>query len=88
MVQGRDQGVAAWVGVAAQPHGGCQAEDINSGVVADAGGRGHKLVNANDGVVKLSRCPFPHRQTAFLSHHTHLIKHGFGLITQDMVAAG
>ena len=38
VVQGREQGIVARVCVAAEPLGSCQADDIGSGVVADARG--------------------------------------------------
>lgn len=65
-MQGGDQGVAAGVCVAAQPEGGSQAEDVDSGIVADTRGRGDQLVKADDGVVELPGLPPPHGQTAFL----------------------
>lgn len=65
-MQGGDQGVAAGVCVAAQPEGGSQAQDVDSGIVADARGRGDQLVKADDGVVELPGLPTPHGQTALL----------------------
>ena len=85
MLQGADYGVAAGVCVAAQPKGSCEAEDIDSGIVADARGRRDKFVDADDGVVELPGLPPPKGQTALLQqpfqkfhHNAQPIKVTFG----------
>lgn len=70
MMQGGDQGVPAGVCVAAEPKGSSQAEDVDSGVVADARGRGDQLVDGHDGVVELAGLPLPDREAAFLQEQS------------------
>ena len=59
MVQGWEQGIAARVCVAAQPLGSSQAEDIGSGIVADARRWRHEPVSADHGVCELCRVTLP-----------------------------
>ena len=70
MVQGVYDSAMAGVCIAAQPQGGSKAEDVDSGIVADARGRGHQLVDGQYGVVELAWLALPHRQAAFLQQHT------------------